>query len=492
LKSFVTILLVAAVLIALGLGLTQRKHSRPHSESPEAMELCREGTADLYAFRLKSAAEKLGRCLVLDPSFAEASISRAAALARLGQRTQMQQELSRADSLTALIGDERRRMLAQLRLSAFSKSEFRTMNDSILTRLSREMPDDINVLVARAEHARRNEDNASYEQALLDILKVNPNYAQSYNLLGYMELSRGHYEQAIEHMQKYAFLAPGLANPHDSLGEVYLAIGRYEDAEREFTSAIKIQRDFYHSLINLGKTYVARGQIKKGLEILEMVREPVQGSGLERRVDREIVSTFLVSELDQELKRMTAIFIVRYPDDDISAMLRAIRLTKLGRVAEGRAVMDSTVAAWQQTEDYRKYKHSRLMVENNNQQLAGYAADALGDHQTGAEHWRLALESFGTNLNDRWYVQYRLAKDLLALNQPRLALAEIDPLLETNPRRIGVLVLKVQCHLALRQKKAASAALEQLQWSLSKADADYPLRHQANAMAAQVQRLEAP
>lgn len=49
-------------------------------------------------------------------------------------------------------------------------------------------------------------------------------------MLGYLELSRGNYELAIEHMQKYAFLAPDLANPHDSLGEVYLAIGRYEDA----------------------------------------------------------------------------------------------------------------------------------------------------------------------------------------------------------------------------------------------------------------------
>ena len=66
-------------------------------------------------------------------------------------------------------------------------------------------------------------------------------------MLGYLELNRGNYDQAIEYMQKYAFLAPDLANPHDSLGEVLMTIGRYEEAEQEFRAAVRMQPDFYHS-----------------------------------------------------------------------------------------------------------------------------------------------------------------------------------------------------------------------------------------------------
>ena len=50
-----------------------------------------------------------------------------------------------------------------------------------------------------------------------------------------------------------------------------------------------MQPDFYHSLINLGKIYLARGQLDKGLDILEKVRDQVAGSELEKRIDREII-----------------------------------------------------------------------------------------------------------------------------------------------------------------------------------------------------------
>ena len=108
-------------------------------------------------------------------------------------------------------------------------------------------------------------------RAWLHILEVDPNYASSYNNLGYLELYRGNYDKAIEYKQKYAFLAPDVANPHDSLGEVLMVLGRYEEAEAEFRSAVKMQPDFYHSLINLGKAYIARGQLKMGLKIFQKV-----------------------------------------------------------------------------------------------------------------------------------------------------------------------------------------------------------------------------
>jgi len=264
-KWMVVGLVAALILIGLGVVLTGGKGESPAiSADPEAVALCEEGTEDWHAFRFEAAVDKLGRALELDPALAEASIARTFAFYRLGRSKDFKKELARADSLTVMIADDRRRMVAQLRLSNVMSSPTYAMKDSLLERLSHELPDNIHVLVAKATAAKMSEDAEAEEKAWKNILEVDPNYANSYNMLGYMELDRGNYEQAIEYMQKYAFLAPDLANPHDSLGEVLMTIGRYEEAEKEFRAAVKLQPDFYYSWINLGRTYLARGQIATG------------------------------------------------------------------------------------------------------------------------------------------------------------------------------------------------------------------------------------
>lgn len=489
-KFLVVALLAAMLLIGLGVALT--KHDKPgaHSAIPEANSLCEEGTRDFNAFRLRDAVSKLGRCLELDPSLAEASVARAGAFWRLGEQSNLAQELARADSLVALIADDDRRMLDQLRLSSFSKSRFYTMRDSVLTRLEKVKPNNIHVLVAKATKAGMGEDMTAYEKAWQDILAVDPSYANSYNMLGYLELNRGNYDQAIDYMQKYAFLAPDLANPHDSLGEVLMVMGRYEEAEAEFRTSVTMQPDFYISLINLGKTYLARGQLKRGLDILERVRVEVAGSDLEKKVDNEIVKTFLVSGLERELDRMSAIFINRYPDDDFTCLLRSIRLTYRGQVDAGKAVMDSTLAAWRQSEHYKNYEKARQGIDSAGFQFEALLADAVGNQEAAIWNWQRALEQIANAPHhEQWYLRYRLASDLLDTGRVDAALAEIDPMLAVNPRLINVLILKVEAHLALHERESAQKALEQLEWSISKSDQDFPARQTAASLETRLTAL---
>ncbi len=489
-KSFMFILVAALLLVGLGLGLTQRGNSDPHSDSPEAISLCEEGTRDLNAFRLRAAVDKLGQCLELDPSLAEASIARAMAFSRLGERENEKMELARADSLVLVLTDENRRMVAQLRLGTFGKSRFYAMRDSVLIKLEKSDPDNIHVLVALATKAGMGENEEAYEKAWLDILESDPNYANSYNMLGYMELNRGNYDQAIDYMQKYAFLAPDLANPHDSLGEVYMVMGRYEEAEAEFRTSVTMQPDFYHSLINLGKTYLARGQLKRGMDILEKVRVQVAGSDLEKRVDNEIVMTYLISGLDKEMQAMSAQFIERYPEDGMSCLLRGVRMAYMGNMAGGKAVMDSTLSEWRQGEEYQKYEKARQNIDSAGYQFEALAADATGNHEAAAWNWQRAIDLVGDKAkHNEWYLNYRLAAALLAIGRVDEAMGQITPMLETNPRLINALVLKVKCHLELNQGDEARATLEQLQWSISKSDPDYPARLEAAELETRVSAM---
>lgn len=487
-KWLIIALAAAATLIGIGLVATGSQNDARLSRDPEAAALCEEGTADLHAFRLRAAVEKLGLSLQKDPALAESSISRTMAYLRLGERQNLKRELARADSLTAALKDDRRRLVAQLRLSALPGSRFVTMRDSVYEVLKVQAPEDIYVLEAGAAFAAMQQDDALTEQAWRRIIEKNPNYANSYNMLGYLELNRGNYDLAIEYMQKYAFLAPDLANPHDSLGEVYLALGRYEEAETEFQTSVRMQPDFYHSLINLGKVYLARGQIRRGVEIFEALRVQVAGSELEMRVDREVISTYLRAGLLSELGQATARFVARYPDEDAAAVYRAVRLAYMDRAAEGQSVMDSSLVAWRADPAYGKYEKARQGGESTARQYEGIVADLAGDGARAAAAWDAALRILqaGTPRHELFYLHYRLGAALQASNRPREALAEIDPVLATNPRLPEVLLLKVRCHLDLGETAAAAATLSQLEWALAKADPDLPILAEAAAVRARL------
>lgn len=487
-KWLIIALVAAAALIGIGLVATGSQGDARLSRDPEAAALCEEGTADLHAFRLRAAVEKLGRSLQKDPALAEASISRTMAFLRLGERQNLKQELARADSLTAALKDDRRRLVAQLRLSALPGSRFAAMRDSVYEVLKVQAPEDIYVLEAGAAFAAMQQDDVLTEQAWRRIIEKNPNYANSYNMLGYLELNRGNYDLAIEYMQKYAFLAPDLANPHDSLGEVYLALGRYEEAESEFQTSVRMQPDFYHSLINLGKVYLARGQIRRGVEIFEALRVQVAGSELEMRVDREVISTYLRAGLLAELGQATARFVTRYPDEDASAVYRAVRLAYMGRAADGQSVMDSSLVAWRADPAYGQYEKARQGVESTARQYEGIVADLAGDGARAAAAWDAALRILqaGTPRHELFYLHYRLGAALRAGDRPREALSEIDPVLATNPRLPEVLLLKVRCHLDLGETEAATATLSQLEWALAKADPDLPILAEAAAVRARL------
>ncbi|MFT5232068.1 MAG: tetratricopeptide (TPR) repeat protein [Candidatus Krumholzibacteriia bacterium] len=474
-----TLVLAALLLVGLGVMLTKNDESGSISTSDEALRLYEEGTRDLNAFRFALALVKLEQSLDLDPTFAEAAIALTQAQMRTGNSDQGKITLARADSLVVDIDDSQRRQIAQLRLSPYSKSQFHSMRDSLLTLLQRSNPDNFHVLVAVASEAQGNDDDEAFEKAWLDIVANDPSYASSYNQLGYFELNRGNYKKAIEHMQKYSFLAPDLANPHDSLGEVLMVIGRYEEAELEFHLAVKMQPDFFASLINLGKIYIARGEVDRGVRVLEKVREQFAGSSFERQVDSSVALTYLIGGLDAEFLNVSEKFVSSFPDDGFSCTLRSVSLLKKNEIESALAVMDSTVLAMNDYDGEIDDDHRRG-IDSATFQFKGLAADAVGDYSTSVSAWRETIEvNKERPKHHNGYLLLQLAQALYKTGQPKEALVWLDEMLAVNPRMINVLSLKVKCHLAMNDGLDARAALDQLQWSLTNADVDFPARKMA-------------
>jgi len=65
--------------------------------------------------------------------------------------------------------------------------------------------------------------------------------------IAFSYLALKNYEKAIEYLQKYVSVFPGVANPYDSMGWVYLEIGNLDEAAAKFKKAIELEPDFFSS-----------------------------------------------------------------------------------------------------------------------------------------------------------------------------------------------------------------------------------------------------
>ncbi len=485
-------LFLAALLIGTGFIFTDRGALEKISNNDEAMKLTQLGSNQVQAFKFTEGIKNLEAALELDSSLAEAAIPLAMAYARKGWSDKYKPALARADSLTARIDDDNRRMLAQMRLGLRHSSRFSGMIDSLMTRLKKEQPNNIHVMTAVAErYGAKMEFDKEY-QAWHSILDKNPNFAEAYNRLGYIELNRGNYLQAIEHMKKYAFLAPNLANPHDSLGDVLTVMGDYEEAAREYRTSVAVQPEFYTSYINLGKTYLYRGMIKSGLEIMDQVHEMVAGTTLGRKVDQELLTTYLAMDMLPEVGQMTQTFLERYPDDEMAEYFQAIRLAHLGQWRKSQALRDSCFTYWRSQDFYRNNQTARHNIDLAEKRFEAYVADLADQPSTRVRKWNILVDGMigALPLHHQFHARVKLACAYLDNGEPEKSREQLRPILEVNNRLVPALVLAVKTDLALRDAKQARLALEQLKWSIQQSDEDYVGRSQAARLEELVIELE--
>lgn len=71
-----------------------------------------------------------------------------------------------------------------------------------------------------------------------------PDYAITYNQLGYAMMNLGKYDRAEEAFNTYIRLSPDVANPYDSKGDFFMSTGRYEEAYESYKKAYALDSGF--------------------------------------------------------------------------------------------------------------------------------------------------------------------------------------------------------------------------------------------------------
>ncbi len=465
--------LAALALVALALLFLGGPERQFTTRSAEAYELFDRGYSQMNAVQFARADSSLRRAVALDPGFAAAHALLSQVALRFGDKDGSVREAAAADSLAARLPNALERAKLALLLLGYKKPGDQA-RDSLLDYVLAEQPADLMALSVKAgvlyQSGQRDECQRVYEQ----ILAIEPNHAPAYNMLGYLAAGHGDYEQAATHLRKYAFLAPGLANPHDSLGEVLSWKGDYAEAELAFKTALKVQEDFYYSQINLGELYLEQGMIARGEEILESIRAALAGLPQERELDEMLIRMYYTHELYDEALRAMAAYQSKYPDAFLAGFYQAIQLAMEGRRVEAEAVAAGFFAGARRSDDIA-FKAYRGQIDSLEHQLRAMLATRDGDHEKAIDEWQLMLDSSRARpAHERWWFQWRQGESYLAAGRPGPAMENAKRILETNPARIRPLLLLAQAAAELGETGLAGQALKKVQPLLARADAELP------------------
>jgi tetratricopeptide (TPR) repeat protein len=222
-------------------------------------------------------------------------------------------------------------------------------------------------------------------------LARDPNNAQAYNYLGYLEAVRGDFGEAVADLKRYAFMAPDSADPFDTLGQVELAHGDYDAAIRDFQKAHSLKPSFYAYPYGLGLAHEKRGEFalaRTNLNLaFQLAQLPIEKFLVARRL-------FMLSLREKDFNgAQQAIQTMRSANlppklGGVDQIFQAILLCDQGRTKEADAVLDTV--SWKDPDPVTQAEIDRQL-----RLTRGRIAFRDGRYRDAARIWESALPNPG-------------------------------------------------------------------------------------------------
>jgi tetratricopeptide (TPR) repeat protein len=251
---------VFLLLTGLSIIFAFRDDKSVTTKSPEAYKHYLAGVDLTDKFYFRQAAKEFEQAVALDSGFAMAEARLARAYGDLGFKEKGKDMWEVALKNKPNVSDREQLLLDMWKAET---GDNRALTDSLAYEYVAKYPRYLEGYVDLASHefARENwEKSIEFNQKALTI---DPNYAQAYNMLGYLNYYLGRYDVALSMLEKYIQLCPNQANPHDSRGEILLAIGRYDEALGEFREAFNINPELDFPVLHMAATYDVLGEFKQ-------------------------------------------------------------------------------------------------------------------------------------------------------------------------------------------------------------------------------------
>jgi tetratricopeptide (TPR) repeat protein/TolB-like protein len=252
------------------LNSPETEEGRPLAEvttaSLEAYKHYMEGLEALKHLRVREQKEPFQRAIQIDPSFIMPYYYLSTELDRVDEELRQQYRRKVLDNLNRL--PQRDRLFVE---SGYLYTEDPDKAAGLLERLIELYPDDEEAYrtlagLYRSELGEHERARATIERGV----KALPRSGIMHNNLAMGFLAeRGHYLEAMQHLEVYAQVNPGEPNPIDSIGALYLQMGQPDRAIEHFKRALQMQPNFHFSQRNLLESLVVLGRYDDAFEELE-------------------------------------------------------------------------------------------------------------------------------------------------------------------------------------------------------------------------------
>ncbi len=410
------------------------------------------------------AIQHFEKAVALDSNFAMAYLY----LGRLYLlQPKMQQKgeacLKRALRLAPKVS-ERERWIIHMSLT-HSPEKRQAYLDSLLQKYNKTL--EPHLLKAQLAMAKRDFKTAELEY--LHILRIDPNYAMAYNMLGYITAQEGRRDEAIEYFKKYIFIAPNEPNPHDSLGELFLLMGRYDEAVREFQKALAVRPELLTkpSLLSeaihyhLAKAYFYKGQFSKALQNARFTQKFHQ-TGIFSQ-DIALLKGLIFYQKGEYNRSLT--FADSLKSNNPNAwLIRALNAVQLNRPDLLDACIEKARAGAQ------KFSHRQPEWKLILHFFLGLKAFHQKDYSAAIVHLKKVVDS----TSDSQFAVRDLAWAYYQTGQLDSARAVIRRTLTMNPQAWGGLFAQAQIALATGDTATARTAMERYLHLYKDRDTDTP------------------
>ncbi len=258
--SRISWVLVLALLIVLPTIAGAQGEIPLTTKSDEARKIFLDARQKSENIRTDEAREIFSKAVEKDPNFALAHLYRAFTAT---SAMDFQKHLQHAVALAPKVSEGERLIIEATQADADNNP---VKAVQLWEQLAQKFPNDKRThYFLGAAHYGRDEDEkaiAEFDKAI----KIDKDFAPTYNLLGYAHYEKGDYGKAEEAFKNYIRLVPSEANPYDSLADLYAKMGRHDEAITNYKKAVELNPKFAFSQRKIGDNLVFMDKYEEGRE----------------------------------------------------------------------------------------------------------------------------------------------------------------------------------------------------------------------------------
>jgi tetratricopeptide (TPR) repeat protein len=184
---------------------------------------------------------------------------------------------------------------------------------------------------------------AEFEEAA----RINPEFSQPYNQLGYAYRFMGKYGAAEKAFQKYIELIPDDPNPYDSYADLLTRMGKYDAAIEQFEKSLAQDSNFIASRLGIASNLVFKGDYEAARARIDQAYNMARHDGERRAAIFARAITYVdEGDYDKAIGELNMQHALAMANNDIATM--ANDLGTMGRVYFEQGKYDEAMAMYEQ------------------------------------------------------------------------------------------------------------------------------------------------